>query len=217
MTKDSILKAFTPKYHALFPVFEKSADNLKSAGIKLKVLMNTTNQTEKEAIITEIAKIEAKGEKVAGELYSILDKLLIIPFDREDVNRLANRINGLLHHMTEIGKMTRMLKNSRIIPVYQELAGIVSLSSNEVASVLISLKDINNTKSQITETCRYIGQLEKQAEDVFYDGVNGMFAVCKDDMIQLSLRKQIIETFLKCIDQIQEISESVRTIVIKAS
>ncbi len=217
MTKDSILKAFTPKYHALFPVFEKSADNLKSAGVKLKVLMNTTNQTEKEAIITEIAKIEAKGEKVAGELYSILDKLLIIPFDREDVNRLANRINGLLHHMTEIGKMTRMLKNSRIIPVYQELAGIVSLSSNEVASVLISLKDINNTKSQITETCRYIGQLEKQAEDVFYDGVNGMFAVCKDDMIQLSLRKQIIETFLKCIDQIQEISESVRTIVIKAS
>ena len=179
--------------------------------------MNTTNQTEKEAIITEIAKIEAKGEKVAGELYSILDKLLIIPFDREDVNRLANRINGLLHHMTEIGKMTRMLKNSRIIPVYQELAGIVSLSSNEVASVLISLKDINNTKSQITETCRYIGQLEKQAEDGFYDGVNGMFAVCKDDMIQLSLRKQIIETFLKCIDQIQEISESVRTIVIKAS
>lgn len=217
MTKDSILKAFTPKYHALFPVFEKSADNLKSAGVKLKVLMNTTNQTEKEAIITEIAKIEAKGEKVAGELYSILDKLLIIPFDREDVNRLANRINGLLHHMTEIGKMTRMLKNSRIIPVYQELAGIVSLSSNEVASVLISLKDINNTKSQIAETCRYIGQLEKQAEDVFYDGVNGMFAVCKDDMIQLSLRKQIIETFLKCIDQIQEISESVRTIVIKAS
>ena len=217
MTKDSILKAFTPKYHALFPVFEKSADNLKSAGVKLKVLMNTTDQTEKEAIITEIAKIEAKGEKVAGELYSILDKLLIIPFDREDVNRLANRINGLLHHMTEIGKMTRMLKNSRIIPVYQELAGIVSLSSNEVASVLISLKDINNTKSQITETCRYIGQLEKQAEDVFYDGVNGMFAVCKDDMIQLSLRKQIIETFLKCIDQIQEISESVRTIVIKAS
>lgn len=217
MTKDSILKAFTPKYHALFPVFEKSADNLKSAGIKLKVLMNTTDQTEKEAIITEIAKIEAKGEKVAGELYSILDKLLIIPFDREDVNRLANRINGLLHHMTEIGKMTRMLKNSRIIPVYQELAGIVSLSSNEVASVLISLKDINNTKSQIAETCRYIGQLEKQAEDVFYDGVNGMFAVCKDDMIQLSLRKQIIETFLKCIDQIQEISESVRTIVIKAS
>lgn len=217
MTKDSILKVFTPKYHALFPVFEKSADNLKSAGVRLKALMNTTNQGEKEALITELGKLEAKGDKIAGEIYLILDKLLIIPFDREDVNRLVNRINDLLHHITEIGKMTGMMKSSEIIPVYQELAEIVSLSSDEIASILISLKDINNTKNKITETCRSISQLEKQAEEIFYGGVNGLFASTKGDMIHLSLRKKIIETFLKSIDQIQEISESVRTIVIKAS
>lgn len=217
MTKDSILKVFTPKYHALFPVFEKSADNLKSAGVRLKALMNTTNQGEKEALITELGKLEAKGDKIAGEIYLILDKLLIIPFDREDVNRLVNRINDLLHHITEIGKMTGMMKSSEIIPVYQELAEIVSLSSDEIASILISLKDINNTKNKITETCRSISRLEKQAEEIFYGGVNGLFASTKGDMIHLSLRKKIIETFLKSIDQIQEISESVRTIVIKAS
>ncbi|MFZ2340780.1 MAG: DUF47 family protein [Bacteroidales bacterium] len=217
MTKDSILNVFTPKYHALFPVFEKSADNLKSAGVKLKILMNTTNQTEQQAIITELGKIEAEGDRIAGEIYLILNKLLIIPFDREDVNRLVNRINDLLHHITEIGKMTGMVKSSEMIPVYQELAEKISLSSDEIASILISLKDINNTKKKITDTCISISRLEKQAEEIFYDGVNSLFAATKGDMIHLSLRKKIIETFLKCIDQIQEILESVRTIVIKAS
>ncbi|HAX92914.1 MAG TPA: hypothetical protein DCY25_03020 [Bacteroidales bacterium] len=217
MTKDSILKVFTPKYHALFPVFEKSADNLKSAGLKLKILMNTTNQGEKEAIITELGKLEAKGDKIAGEIYLILDKLLIIPFDREDINRLVNRINELLHQITEIGKMTGMVKSPGIIPVYQELAEIISLSADEVASILLSLKDINNTKKKITETCRSISRLEKQAEEIFYEGVNGLFASAKGDIIHLSLRKKTIEIFLECIAQIREISESVRTIVIKAS
>lgn len=217
MTKDSILKVFTPKYHALFPGFERSADNLLTASSKLKVLINTTNLTEQKAIIAEIRELEEEGDRIAGEMYLILNKLIIIPFDREDINKLVNRINDLLHYITQCGKMIGMMKSSEILTVYQELAEIISLSSDEVASILLSLKDINNTKKKITESCRSIGRLEKKAEDKFYAGVTSLFAAAKGDMMHLSSRKKIINTFLKCIEQIKEITESVRTIVIKAS
>ena len=92
MTKDSILKVFTPKYHALYPVFEKSADNLIMASGRLKILLNTTDISEQEAIILEISELEKKGNTISGEMYSIVNSLIINPFDREDINRLVNRV-----------------------------------------------------------------------------------------------------------------------------
>ncbi|MZP67019.1 MAG: hypothetical protein GT597_12795, partial [Bacteroidales bacterium] len=51
MTKESLMKVFTPKYHAIYPVFEKSAENLVKTSGKLKLLFNTTDSSERKTII----------------------------------------------------------------------------------------------------------------------------------------------------------------------
>jgi len=217
MTKDSILKVFTPKYHALYPIFEKSADNLVNVTGKLKVLFNTTDHSERKAIISEIGKLEKEGNRIASEMYSIVNSLIINPFDREDVNKLFNRIDELLHYINQIGKMTGLMKPTVLITVYNDLAEILSDASGETASNLKRLKNINNSKNRIAEGCRSINRLEKKAEEVFYDGVTKLFTSSNADMFHLAMRKKIMETFMMCFDQIKEISESVRTVVIKAS
>ena len=217
MTKDSILKVFTPKYHALYPVFEKSADNLIMASGRLKILLNTTDISEQEAIILEISELEKKGNTISGEMYSIVNSLIINPFDREDINRLVNRVDDLLHYINQIGKMTGLMKSTVIIPVFSELSDIVSIASAEAASCIRQLRNIGNSRDRMAEGCKSISKLEKKAEEVFYDGVSKLFSSSGGDMIHLEMRKKIMETFLKCFDQIKEISEAIRTILIKAS
>jgi predicted phosphate transport protein (TIGR00153 family) len=217
MTKDSIIKAFTPKYHALYPIFEKSSDNLIKATGRLKVLFNTKDLSERKAIIIEIGKLEKEGNRIAGEMYSMVNSLIINPFDREDVNKLFNRLDELLHHINQIGKMTGLMKISACIPVFNDLSGIVSEASGEIASNLKRLKNINSSKNKIAEGCKTINQLEKKAEEVFYDGVDRLFTSSNGDMVHLATRKKVMETFLKCFDEITGISESIRTILIKAS
>ncbi len=217
MTKDSILKVFTPKYHALYPLFEKSADNLIKSTGKLKLLLNTTDLSERKTIISEIGKIEKEGNRIAVEMYSIVNSLIINPFDREDINKLFNRIDDLLHYVNQIAKITGLKKTSEINPVYVDLAGIVSDASGEIAVNVKRLKSINNSKNKIADGCRSITRLMKKAEEVFYDGVTRHFTSSGGDMVHLAIRQKVMETFMKCFDQVKDITESIRTILIKVA
>lgn len=217
MTKESILKVFTPKYHALYPIFEKSADNLTKATGKLNVLLNTTDITERKAIIGEIGKLEREGNRIAGEMYSVVNSLIINPFDREDINKLFNRIDDLLHYVSQISKITGLKNTNEISPVFSDLAGIVSEASVEIAAGLKRMKSINHSKNKIAEGCRSLTRLLKHSEEVFYDGVNRHLSSPGGDMVYLAMRQKIMETFLKCFGQIKEITESIRTILIKVS
>lgn len=217
MTKESLMKVFTPKYHAIYPVFEKSAENLVKTSGKLKLLFNTTDSSERKTIILELGKNEREGNRIADEMYSIVNSLIINPFDREDINKLFNRIDDLLHYINQIGKMTELMKSDVSIPVFIDLSGILSEASGEIASNIKRLKKINDSKKSIAEGCRSVSRLEKKAEEVFYDGATGLFSSSEGDMVHLAMRKKSMETFLKCFDQINDITESIRTILIKAS
>lgn len=217
MTKESLMKVFTPKYHAIYPVFEKSAENLVKTSGKLKLLFNTTDSSERKTIILELGKNEREGNRIADEMYSIVNSLIINPFDREDINKLFNRMNDLLHYINQIGKMTELMKSDVSIPVFIDLSGILSEASGEIASNIKRLKKINDSKKSIAEGCRSVSRLEKKAEEVFYDGATGLFSSSEGDMICIAMKKKTMETFLKCFDQINDITEAIRTILIKAS
>ena len=150
MTKESLMKVFTPKYHAIYPVFEKSAENLVKTSGKLKLLFNTTDSSERKTIILELGKNEREGNRIADEMYSIVNSLIINPFDREDINKLFNRMNDLLHYINQIGKMTELMKTDVFVPVFNDLSGILSEASDELAMNIKRLKKINDSKKAIT-------------------------------------------------------------------
>jgi len=216
MTRESVLRAFTPKYFSLFPVFEKNAGNLIMAAGALKLLMQTTDTEKQDEIIRKINEFEKKGDDITQETYALLNGMLIIPFDREDINDLVNRIDDLLDSINKISRMVLINKLMEPVPVYIEMAEIVHLASKEIGTCFRHFKDIGKSKKKIIEGCSTLNHLEKKSDEIFYDGVFSLFAG-KGGMTQISIKKNILDNFMKCQEEIKLVAEAIRTIVIKAS
>jgi uncharacterized protein len=216
MSRERILNVFTPKYFSLFPLFEKNAVNLVEASEQLKLLMVTSDPEKQGEIVNRIRELEKTGEKVSKDTYTFLHTLFVIPFDREDISELINKIDDVLDYINSIARMVKLYKIAETYPVYSEMAEVVCLAAKEISNCLEHLKDINSYKSLIINGCANIRDLEKSADEIFYSGILNLF-IDRANAIGLTKRKDILDTFMKCIGETKEVAEVLRTIQIKVA
>lgn len=216
MTRESLRSIFTPKYYSLFPLFDRNGKNLVEAAEQLKLLMKTNDPLMQEEIARQISGLEKNSDIILKDTCTSLSRLFILPFDREDISKLVNKIDNVPEYINSIARMVKLYKISEIYPVYNEMAEVVYLASKEISSCLEYLKDINSHKSLINKSCGNIRDFVKKADEIFYTGIINLF-IKKEDAVSMTKKKDILDTFMKCIQEINTVAEIMRTIQIKVA
>ena len=211
-----MLHVFTPKYYTLFPYFEISAGNLIMAAEQLKLLMQTHDFEKQIDIIKRINELKKSGDNVTYDIYSLLNRLFIVPFDREDIVVLVNKVDNVVDSIFEIAKMIHYYKLSELLSAFSEIAEIIYLASYEIDICLRHLRDVSGSRKQIIEGCKNMNQLKKKADEIFYSGILGLFSP-DTDMIHLSKGKEVLETLKKCVGETNVVAEKFKRILIKSS
>lgn len=214
MSRNILQNVFAPKYYALFPQLAKCGDNISDAAGQLILLMQTKDPQKQELIGERIKNAEQTGENLKEATYSILNNLIILPFDREDINDLLNKTDDLLDSIYEIGRIVNVNRHKEIFASYVEMSRLIGEAAAEISECLKSFKDIDGHKHKISRSCNTLTRIYKDAEDVYYEGVLDIFSK-SDNAADLSVRKMIYEAFMESIKCIRAITESVRTILIK--
>jgi uncharacterized protein len=216
MTRESLRSVFTPKYYSLFPLFDNNGKNLLEAAEQLKLLMKTNDPVKQEEIARQISVLEKNSDIILKDTSIRLNRLFILPFDREDIIKLLNKTDDVLEYINNISRMVKLYKIDEVYAVYSEMAEIVYLASKEISSCLDHLKDINNNKNLIMKNCGNIRDLVKRADEVFYTGILNLF-IKKEDAVSMTKKKDILDTCMKCIQEINSVAEIMRTIQIKVA
>ena len=216
MTRESLRSVFTPKYYSLFPLFDNNGKNLLEAAEQLKLLMKTNDPVKQEEIARQISVLEKNSDIVLKDTSTRLNRLFILPFDREDIIKLVNKTDDVLEYINNISRMVKLYKIAEVYAVYNEMAELVYLASKEISSCLDHLKDINNNKNLIMKSCGNIRDLVKRADEVFYTGIQNLF-IRKEDAVSMTKKKDILDTCMKCIQEINSVAEIMRTIQIKVA
>jgi hypothetical protein len=178
--------------------------------------MQTNDSIKQISISKQLIELEKIGNNVMYDISTLLNGLLIVPFDREDIIKLVNKVDKILHTITKISRMMHFYKLSELFPVYSELAEIICLASHEIGICFKHLRDVNDSKRQIMKACENLNQLAKKADEIFYFGVLSLFTP-NGNMTHLMKKKEILETLKSCVGETNSVAESFRKILIKAS
>jgi uncharacterized protein Yka (UPF0111/DUF47 family) len=216
MNRNSLLNVFAPKYSFLFPYFENYTGNLIMAAEQLRLLTQTVDSGQQNVINRKISELQNKGFDLACDIYSLIDRLFIIPFDREDLNELVTRVGEVLESVTNTGRMIHFSELSEICPVYIEMADINYLASVETGDIIKHLSDINKNRSYIILKCETLNTLRKRANEVFYTELLKL-VIDSDNVVQLTKIKNILESFMKCIRYSNATVEIISKILRKSS
>lgn len=214
MNIDKFLKIFVPKDHSFFPLFEEDAKNLVKAAGLLKKLFLTTEIEERERVDKEIRDVEHIGDRITNETYDQLHKSFITPFDREDIHELTAHIDDVVDSINGISRRICLYKPKKLVPVYADLADMIYEGAIEIEKAIHCLKDPGSNRKKIMEACEKVKVIEHRADEAYFAGISNLFEN-EEDSKELLKNNKIIEILERCVDEEEDITDTLRAILIK--
>jgi predicted phosphate transport protein (TIGR00153 family) len=215
MGLSKILKLFVPKDKVFYPLFIEEANNLNSISDKLILLMQETNLDKQLVIISDIKEDEKKGDKLTRQIFEALNKSFITPFDREDIQELAYTIDDVADLINKIAERVQLYKPKKFLPSYLSMSLIIKEAIKEISISINELEYITN-KEIIKNSCQLINELENKCDDMYHQGISELFNDEKDT-IELIKNKEILEVLEKTTDKIEDVSDVIKTILVKSA
>jgi hypothetical protein len=214
MNIDSILKFFVPKDHAFFPLFEKDAQNLVKATEVLKELMTSEDIAEYERLHNEIKDIEHLGDEITVKTFEQLNKSFITPFDREDIHELTEQIDDVVDSIHGITRRIYQYKPKKLIPIYKEMAELICEAAKEIELAIHSLRDPVANKNKISKACGIVTDIEHKADELYFQGISELFEK-EEDTKEVIKNNKILEMLERCVDEEEDVTDTLKTILIK--
>jgi predicted phosphate transport protein (TIGR00153 family) len=214
MNIDSLLKFFVPKDHSFYPLFEEDAKNLVKAAELLKQLMSSTQPDEHERLHKEIKEIEHIGDEITDKTYEQLNRSFITPFDREDIHELTSHIDDVVDSINGISRRLSLYKPKKLMPVCKEIADLIYEGALEIMAAINCLKDPVANKEKITNACEKVKEIEHKADELYFKGISELFEK-EEDSKELLKNNKILEILERCVDEEEDVTDTLKTILIK--
>lgn len=214
MNFDKLLKIFVPTDHAFFPLFVAGTENMVRASELLKKLITETSIEEREIINREIRDVEHKGDEITNKTFEQLNKSFITPFDREDIHELTGNIDNVVDSINGISRRICLYKPKQFNPVFRELAELIYKASVEINSCINNLEHAAEKRHHILESCDRVNKIEHDADELYFLGIQDIFEN-EPDPKEVIKNNKIIENLERCVDEAEDVTDTIRTILIK--
>jgi uncharacterized protein Yka (UPF0111/DUF47 family) len=214
MNIDSFLKFFVPKDHSFFPLFESDVQNLVKAAELLKEMLASSDVAEHDRLHKKIRDIEHIGDEITNKTYEQLNKSFITPFDREDIHELTAHIDDVVDSINGIARRICLYKPKKMMPIYVEMAQLVYEGAKEVESAVHCLKDPVANKEKITRACGIVTAIEHKADELYFVGISELFEK-EEDPKELIKNNKILEMLERCIDEEEDVTDTLKSVLIK--
>ena len=213
MNLSNLLKYFIPKEKKFYTMFNQAAENCIEASSELKNLFNSESVDVQKSIRMKIKTIEKKGDDITNNLFDSLNKTFITPFDREDINELTSTIDDVVDLIYSIAGKVEFFHLSTFSNYMKEMVAEI-----HTGCILIqtAVNGLENFKSQdkTLRACKDLRKMETRVDEFFHLAISSLFENEKD-AIELIKQKEILQNIEKIANKIEDVSDVVKTILVK--
>jgi predicted phosphate transport protein (TIGR00153 family) len=214
MKIDRFLQLFIVKEKKFYPMFISQMDIINQATKELKFLFLESNYDAQKELYKKINSLEVEGDHITGRIYQELEKTFVTPFDREDIHMLAYRIDTYLDFIHDSARKQVMYKPKNtykdmitIIDYLIELSEILKEMVGKLEFIMKKHEEIVSRTLRIIEIERHVDQL--------YEDFNCFLFENEKDAIELVKHKNIVQSLEDATDRAKDISDCIRSIIVK--
>jgi predicted phosphate transport protein (TIGR00153 family) len=161
-----------PRDYHFYDLLHASAQNLVEAGAALLDLMEHYQNVDMK--LAHIRDLEHKGDAITHEIMARLHKTFVTPIEREDIARLADRMDDVMDHVEEATAAMKIYEVSGPTTHSAEMADIVRLMTLKVEEAIARLPDRRRLRD-ILPDCVELNRLENAADDLFRRAMAELF------------------------------------------
>lgn len=209
------MRLFGRKDQELFTLFSESARMVVRGG---DILLNVVEDyNDLDVKMAKLTAMEHEGDRIIQELVRRLNTSFILPFDREDAFQLVQKLSTTLDYITGIIDRMILYKAGKPDERVVEMVNVLyeALQLQEKAFNLIDHIEQNN--KEIMDCCREIGQLERQQDILYRNGMAYLFEHLEHDPVSIIKWREVYEHIEMAQDYVQDVGELISNICVKYS
>ena len=215
MAKRGFLSKLVPQDRHFFPMFENLSDIvLKAAGILQEVLEHDDPVKHKD-LLKQIKEYETNCDEITQKVFDELDKSFITPFDRENMNQLTSSLDSVIDSINGVSQRIRYYRPNNIPSEFKNFGKLILNGCTYINNAILELRNLKKPE-KILKACRKMSEIESSADDIYHSTISEIFKKEKD-AIELIKQKEILETMERTTDRIENVSDILKTIVLKST
>jgi len=201
----------TPRETVFYDMFATAGNNLLEGARVLEQLL-TVSRPGRAVLAKQLSDLEHVGDDRTHQIMREVNSTFVTPFDREDIYRLASRLDDVLDFFEAAGDLV-VLYDLEILPLEMpRMAEILVRGAELTAGAMPRLRSLENLSDYWIE----VNRLEDDADRLYRRFVARLFGGDFDALTVMKL-KEIAEQLEGAADALENVANTVETIAVKES
>ena len=197
-----------PRDEGLYPLFDQQAAHAASTALQLEKLMRSLPVLPDR--VDTIVAAERAGDEVMRTVRVRLETSIVTPFDREDIQSLANHLDDVLDEMRAAADLAQVHKVTSPLPGVGDLVGLLCRIADANVELIAKLPTLKKLGDDIDR----IDMLEREADGVYRRIMAELFNG-DHDALEILKWKDVVEAIERAINAVQDASDVVEAIAVK--
>jgi predicted phosphate transport protein (TIGR00153 family) len=201
----------TPQETSFYDLFVQSAANLV-VGCDLIGKLVAAPPGERAGIGAQIRDCEHAGDDVTHRIYRQLNSTFVTPFDREDIYRLASRLDDVMDFVEAAADLIVLYGVVDLPDGVSAQCDVLQRAAAIAAEAMPRLRGLKDLQEYWIEANR----LENEADQIHRKLVARLFSGEYDALTVLKL-KELVDELEQAADAFEHVADTIETIVVKES
>ena len=203
-----------PREDAYFDLFEQAGANTAEAARVLVEMVEDFSQPEVQA--KRLTELEHEGDRLTREVVRRLNSSFVTPFDREDIYTLTNQLDDVTDAIEAIADMLILHRVVAPIPAVKAQAGLLHQAAIVIEASLGNLRRLD--PASLRQCWERVQELEDEGDRLYRRTRAELYAFSEDQphpARHLLLWKDIVEELEEAIDGLEDVADTLESIVLK--
>lgn len=186
-----------------------AANVVHAAGVLVEILETFPSPP---AVHESMRDAEHAGDEITRELYELVQRTVLVPFDREDVSALATALDDIVDHLDEAADQIVLYGVTSVREDAIEAARLAERTCRLIASAIDSMHDVATARAALGElrTC------EDEADRLYRSSRSQLFAGDLDTLVVIRW-KDIYAEIENATDAADRAGRIVASILVKST
>ena len=203
-----MLGRLLPRDDQFFSLFDQLAGHLATTAKMLDNLFGDIQHGNEH--VKAIKDIEHKADLLTATVNQRIDKSFITPIDREDIHRLASRLDDVIDRLDGAARRFEMLHITQVLPPAKQLTGVLCRAANEIQAAVAEMRQ----PPAVNQRVALIKHLEEEGDAIYQEAVGALFAGNPNPLDVLQW-KEMYDTLEGAIDSCMGVAQVLQSISLK--
>ena len=201
---------FLPTDEGFFGLFDNLAERATTAARLLTTLFEAPER--RDELTAQIKAEEHAADQLTYEVMQRLDRSFVTPLDREDIHRLAKRLDNVIDLINGASRRVVMFRVTKPRDGGVQMADVIVRASKEI---LASVGDVTK-RQKMMEHGKIMKQLEEEGDVLYAQAVGALFDQ-DTPAIEVLKWKELFDSLEQTIDECEDVSNVLESIALKNS